>query len=728
MTLGPPTVGKTTLIDQLLDSKNSQLMPRKKQSERPCSSPIAASIKKVSVDLSNERTGQFPLTVSIGNEDNHSWKALSLDEEILGYLKKLTLNKSKFMKCSLKKYILFAAMVCFLLLYMYFTYGIMLAEAYGTGLNSEGEKRRWCFRCIFALCALTFLVFILRKMVDLVVLHCRKGIFSSSIAETVVKTTLEHNNVENVQPFFDRTLTIYFRDCGGQPEFHEVLPALVTHSTLFLLMFNLSEDFDKPYEVTYKASEAVTSDPYMSSFTVKESLFQCLASISSIGNYCKPNKSIVKKIVGFIKWMIYSTFFQTKKLVKVIVIGTHKDKLQSSAVENIIQDISQTLREEFPNIMFVRNPIIQQQLLLGIHTFNKDDIEKVKETIKQGVQNGDYKIQIPVPWLALEFCMRKLDSKVISLQECKTLASECNILLESDFNAALSFLHHNVGTVQYFGDVPEMQGVVITDPQILFDIVTDLIVKTFSFVKHCIPGEENRYKNSGRFTEDYLEDFEAVANKQLTVKQIIALLQYLIIIAPVGTNEKGEREYFLPCILVHSSLESQLPNQNPKQKLICTNPPPLLFTYNECRYIPRGIFSCLIAHILSSSKGQWELTSGKIYRDQVRFHVCDSGTIVTIRNLLHYCEITATPPKDSRIPFCSFLPTIVKYLSTCLEYVRNKLNYTSIATHSFGFYCQCNRDETANPNLARVVNHHHTICSKCETTAVLTSEQRAWFG
>ena len=47
--------------------------------------------------------------------------------------------------------------------------------------------------------------------------------------------------------FLDQSLTIFYTDCGGQPELHEVLPALVAGPTLFLLAFSLHESLDMQY-------------------------------------------------------------------------------------------------------------------------------------------------------------------------------------------------------------------------------------------------------------------------------------------------------------------------------------------------------------------------------------------------------------------------------------------------------------------------------------------------
>ena len=119
----------------------------------------------------------------------------------------------------------------------------------------------------------------------------------ATLAQDIFKEALQHDDVKNVQPLLDRTLTIYFRDCGGQPEFHEVLPALVSQSTLFLPVFNLSESLDTQYKVSYKTSNGEVSDPYVSSFTVKQALLQCLAGISSIGSYSNPRTSRVKSMI-----------------------------------------------------------------------------------------------------------------------------------------------------------------------------------------------------------------------------------------------------------------------------------------------------------------------------------------------------------------------------------------------------------------------------------------------
>ena len=48
-----------------------------------------------------------------------------------------------------------------------------------------------------------------------------------------MQEALKNENIEELQKIFHDTLIIHFKDSGGQPEFHEVVPALVPHSTLY---------------------------------------------------------------------------------------------------------------------------------------------------------------------------------------------------------------------------------------------------------------------------------------------------------------------------------------------------------------------------------------------------------------------------------------------------------------------------------------------------------------
>ena len=485
---------------------------------------------------------------------------------------------------------------------------------------------------------LIFLIYTIKK-IDIYWIHFYFMQHSNKrpiTAESLIQQALKSSDVKNVQPLFDQTLTIYFRDCGGQPEFHEVLPALVSQSTLFFLVFNLSEDLDSQYSVTYKTAENKVSVRYESSFTVGQALLQCLASISSIGNYLKPRTSFLHRLKSFFIQALDNVlqFWKIKmglSVSKVIIIGTHKDKLGDiEKADNDVLLIDNQLQCQLKGTdWYTEDMVIPTEtgrILLGINTFNPNDVRKLKDLVYDLALSGSYQINVPVLWLAFEFCIRKLGKKVMTLKECQSFAQECKIKRKEEFNAALWFLHNVMGTIRYFKNVPELENVVITDTELLFHIVTDLVVNTFAFGKHITKKSEyDRFRSSGRFTKRHLMHCEAIKKKVLSVEQVLAILEHLVIIAPLGINEASkENEYFLPCVLVHASLPTTPLIRNDGNILS------LLITF-KCLYTPRGIFSSLIARILLNGKNNGNTVQMKFTGIKLNFALFNQD--ISLRSL-----------------------------------------------------------------------------------------------
>ena len=738
MTIGPPNVGKTKLKEQLLTNDGENTATVEGVHDRPPSSPVCAEIKRIQILLGGNKKGEeSPCAVVV---DKYTWNTLQFDEEVIGFLKNISKSTSRFFT---KGEILFWTNHFIIMFVCLIIFASVLPEQIREDDTIVSIIRIYdslMFNLAYSSITITMLA------LYWIYSYCTKSAKTNIIA--ITKEALQHNDINKVQPLFDQTFTIYFRDCGGQPEFHEVLPALVSQSTLFFLVFNLSEHLDTQYKVTYKTSNDKVSDSYVSSFTVKQALLQYLASISSIGKYSKPKINRLKSLFMCL-WKKLTQLWKKKVkaiVSKVIIIGTHKDLLGDIAdADDVVLQRNIQLKDELKDTDWYSEamiiPVEGRKLLLGINTFSPNDIRKVKDLVNKVALNEDYQLEIPVPWLAFELCIRNLGKKVMPLKECQHLAKECEILYGDEFNAALWFLHNKVGTIRYFKTVPELQNIVITDPQLLFDLVTDLIVNTFSFGKHIERmSEHDRFRSSGRFTKHHLEQCEAVKEKWLSVEQVIAVLEHFVIIAPVGKNESNEQEYFLPCALVHASLLSTPLSHND------SDIPPLLITF-KCHYTPRGIFSSLIARILLDGKDKWELSSEEIKRNQANFRLVNSGHIVTITNFFRFLEIGVKPPRGSTRIKGDVYVSIRQYISCCLTDVRHKLNYTATADHFFGFYCKEHTNSFIEDHPA-IVKLSHTVCglvklshTECglvklshtvcgldgNLTAVLSLQQQIWF-
>ena len=669
MTVGPPAVGKTTLREQLLsDQSNNQPT----QHTKPLSTRVMDRIK-----------------ILRSTVNDNTWGDLTSDEEFITYMES---SEDWALKDNYGKGVI--KFLCISIIPAWIAVSILSLIHKDTGYES----------ICFLEHGITVFIIILPVLYCIYYKSYYAAVNSSKNKSTeLAKQALRNKKIKQVPPLNEYTLIIHFRDSGGQPEFHEVVPALVPHSTLYLLMFNLHEDLNKQYKVTYKASEDDTTDPYQSSFTVKQTLLQLLASIQSFNHSSQGTPS------------------------NAFIIGTHKDLLVDE--ETCINQIQQELEEEIKGTDWYTSDTIlttpDGHLMLPINTYSQNDVEKVKDIINQSITTKKYPVLMTM--LALHYNIVKLNKSVIAFSEFEVLAKNCNIHNEKDFIVALIFLQDILGSIQYFGSVPELKDIVITDPQILFDLVNELIVCTFNFKNLRTMGSRHqteRFRLSGRFKRQSLKKCEVVKNGLLTEDQVISILQHLNLIAPVGINDEGEEEYFLPCVLVHAPVSTQPTSTN------TTGYSPLLITF-KCGYTPRGVFSCLISSILCSRKGILELASEKIYRNQIKFHLTNCGHILLIKNCLKYLEVSVIVCRGSTVSDVYFFG-IRMFLSIHLILVLHKLKYIRSLDeqgHSYGFYCPLKHQNNHNRHIAQCFSNKYIKCSIDSSleTCCLTPEQAIWF-
>ena len=131
----------------------------------------------------------------------------------------------------------------------------------------------------------------------------------------------------------------------------------------------------------------------------------------------------------------------------------------------------------------------------------------------------------------------------------------------------------------------------VIDPQILFDTITKLLVKTF-ISDHAKVNEFEEFQKRGIF---YLKVVERISKKkkcqcdtQLPFKWLLKLLNHLRI-AAFFSNHKGDHMCFFPSVLCHA------PEQQPTPCDFSVEPPPLLIAF-ESGFCPRGIPGALIKY------------------------------------------------------------------------------------------------------------------------------------
>ena len=518
-------------------------------------------------------------------------------------------------------------------------------------------------------------------------------------------------DMTKVEALVKKSLTIFYTDCGGQPEFLEVLPALAAGPTIFMLAFSLCEPLDSLYNVKYESSinEVVK---YESSFTVKEVLMKCLSSIHSFHysqskSYHQPLQSIASKHAKF-----------TAPPTNVITLATHRDLVS----EEEITEIDKKLQECVANTALKADGLIEyytpERLILPIDNYNKKDGPEVRKVfdriVKRENKEGEspYKIEIPASWLGLDLYLRQQPSPVVSYDYCLSLCEKLGIKPDS-LTSCLWFLHHKIGTIRFYNNVEGLKDTVITEPSIIFKAVTEFITSTF-ILDNVNAAVEQNFHSYGLFKT---EDVENIFNKhreklQIPLKKFIALLEHLNILGPAHNDDF---DHFLPCALTHAPLS--------KDSDISQEYDPLMVSFPN-GFVPLGVYSSLLAYVCVVH--HWELMcnqSGKplLFRDQATFIGHDIP--ITIKATAKHLEFTANyEMNDGGV--CKNFSTIRDDLEKALHQVLDRLKYSDV--FFFGFRCSAPDCKESKYHFAEALGEK-AKCSNTKKRFNLEEKRKLWF-
>ena len=512
----------------------------------------------------------------------------------------------------------------------------------------------------------------------------------------IFKEALKSKGLEGLKKQLSKSWSLYLTNTGGQMEFQELLPLLVSGPSIFFITFQLHKDLNQHFSVEYELPSGKSSKSYQSSLSILEAILQTLSSISAMGTYVY--KGLQRKAVPL--------------RPKVFIIGTHKDLLNKKSAETEIKRIDQHLQAVIKPTSHYQDGIIQfaseSQMIFAVNNHDPDDSDfhRIRNSVEKVVETGDYRMRSPAHWMIYSLVIRQLQNRVESYDECFAIAKECGIRDTNEFNEALHFIHTKMGLIRYFPH-EQLKDIVIVDPQILFEKVTELIVETFTFDKVCNHSKLEIFKNMGIFN---LSDFIRISSQtgqNLTPPLFAKLLEYLRIAARF--QQSGETKYFLPCALTHAQA---------KQSDYTSNIPSLIVTF-QCGYCPKGLFGILITYLINNemeSEFEWELDTEKIYRDEVCFQVGPYDT-VTVRFLTTHLEIKLLEcdHEISRIN-CTvevICQEIYQSVEKGIKTATSAINYIN-AQHSFTFYCtseSCSKD----PHPAKPKKLKEKLCSlKCD--------------
>ena len=504
---------------------------------------------------------------------------------------------------------------------------------------------------------------------------------------------LREKGVVAIQEHLDGSWTLYLSDTGGQMEFQEILPLLVSGPSLFFIVFPLNRDLNDLFTIEYQLPSGERSESYQSTLTLKEAILQSLSTIAAMGTFTYKGIGVE----------------EVELKPKAILVGTHKDQVDAdpAKAQVKIEEIDDDLQQSVMSMAYYRDNLVEfaneNQLIFTVNNRAEDDSDfvPIRSKVSDIAKLSEYQMRIPKHWLIFSIVLRRLDSPVIGFDECLKVAQQCGIDSDKELRDVLWFLHTKMGVIRYFphGD---LGNIVIIDPQILFNKVTELIVNTFTFA-NVRKYMSQQFKQRGIFSFDDYKRFSGALDPNLTPSRFIDLLKQLRIVVPFLDVTDRKDKLLIPCVWKHADEACDPPKQHHAV-------PTLAITF-DCGYCPNGVAGAVVKYLMTNemkSKFPWKLQPGQIFRDQIMFSV--GPHYITLCLYATHFEIVFAPCTSKAEAVCNIQDVcreVCQSIKKAIHEVSKDANLTCQCEPSF--YCTL-----CKSHIAELVQHNGIPCQlKC---------------
>ena len=401
-------------------------------------------------------------------------------------------------------------------------------------------------------------------------------------------------------------------DFGGRSVFYDTHPIFLTEKAIYILAYDLSRD---PYQ---KADAPVKQGMYkdIEDTDCQKTNFDYLdfwmSSIYSLGSK-NTNRQKTSSL---------------ETLPPVFLACTHADEPYTKK-GNPSKEIYGALKDK-----------IYRDLLKGFFVVDNtksgsndecQGVKKLRESVLSVAKElPQMKEKIPLKWLKYEKVLYLLMSKGrerIFIEEARQVAvDECGIDDDVTFRTVLNFLHDQKVLIN-FNELPELESMVILNPQWLVDVFKEVITfKSFNPPENSVESS-NTTENS---VEILWKDFETTGildtkvldhiwqrfiDPQETCKSLIAIMERFSLLC--SWPSQGTTELYL----VPSMLRS--PPTGDVLEVLASAQIPSLFVRFDSRRVPPGLFSRLILLFHKWTQERWmSPIEPLLFNNFALFYIC----------------------------------------------------------------------------------------------------------
>ncbi|XP_078377175.1 uncharacterized protein LOC144660431 isoform X2 [Oculina patagonica] len=493
-------------------------------------------------------------------------------------------------------------------------------------------------------------------------------------------------------------------DFGGQSVYYVTHPLFLTTRAIYFLVYNLSWDPNG------------TANPQVKHGLYKE-MIDVFCDRSNI-DYLDVWMSSVCSLVSQEEEETVFSEILPEKLPPVFLVCTHADKtFQNKCSDDLAREIYGSLKAKVHGKHLV-DVFVVDNTKAGSGQECAEIIRLRKEVLNVAKQLPQMEEVFPIKWLKYEKALQSMledGLKWISLDDARKVAEEeCGISSNEQFQALLNLLHDQRILI-HFDEPPELNRMVILDPQWLVDVFKKVIA-TQPNEKKGKKFEELwlKLETTGILDEKLLQHvWSPLFDSEETSHSLVALMEKFCLLCPWLSSARSESptEYLVPSMLM-------FPPKKDVTKLIESAGIPSLFVKFKSGHIPPGMFPRLVLMVYQWCTKEWFCqTHPQLHQNFARFftHPVEGCSIIlfchysSIEVVVHKegctTEISTTVPPglnvSSESSYDSFQVTVARTVcrkfGLMLECMREEFHWLKSMKYEMAVYCPvCCKQGTAN--------------------------------
>lgn len=187
----------------------------------------------------------------------------------------------------------------------------------------------------------------------------------------------------------------------------------------------------------------------------------------------------------------------------------------------------------------------------------------------------------------------------------------------------MNFLHDQRILI-HFNETPELENMVILDPQWLIDVFKKVItIKSYERTEETVEELWLKFEKTGILDERLLNHaWNSLFERQETCQSLLAIMERFSLLCS-WPSQKANKEYLVPSMLMSPPTDDVL-------ELLASVKIPSLYVRFKSGRVPPGLFSRLVLQFYQWCKEEWDSPlNPELYHNFALFHILpDQGTSV----------------------------------------------------------------------------------------------------